>query len=103
MRRNRRNTKQSKTLREWIFETNGRGLSAAREAHALCVIVREPSKDLNEQVQNTLDPLLEVMTRDYIDDIDLTGRLSSLFKVCGQIESTGRQTGRQTGSQAAGR
>jgi hypothetical protein len=38
------------------------------------------------QVQNTLDPLLEVMTRDYIDDIDLTGRLSSLFKVCGQRE-----------------
>ncbi len=34
------------------------------------------------QVQNTLDPLLEVMTRDYIDDTDLTGRLNSLFKVC---------------------
>ncbi len=33
------------------------------------------------QVQNTLDPLLEVMTRDYIDDADLTSRLNSLFKV----------------------
>ncbi len=32
------------------------------------------------QVQNTLDPLLEVLTRDYVDDADLTGRLTALFK-----------------------
>jgi hypothetical protein len=38
----------------------------------------------NRQVQNTLDPLLEVMTRDYVDDTDLTGRLDSLFKVSRQ-------------------
>ncbi len=38
------------------------------------------------QVQNTLDPLLEVMTRDYIDDTDLTGRLNALFKVCEQTD-----------------
>ena len=33
------------------------------------------------QVPNTLDPLLEKLTRDYIDDADLTDRLHSLFKV----------------------
>jgi len=34
-----------------------------------------------EQVQNTLDPLLEELTRSYVDDEDLTRRLDSLFEV----------------------
>jgi hypothetical protein len=32
-------------------------------------------------VHNTLDPLLEKLTRDYIDDKDLSSRLQGLFKV----------------------
>jgi Ca2+-binding EF-hand superfamily protein len=34
-----------------------------------------------QQVHNTLDPLLEKMTRDYVDEEDLTNRLSDLFSV----------------------
>ena len=35
----------------------------------------------SKQVRNTLDPLLEVLTRDYVDDEDLTNRLETLFAV----------------------
>ncbi len=33
------------------------------------------------QVYNTLDPLLAALTREYVDDADLSARLNSLFKV----------------------
>ena len=33
------------------------------------------------QVQNTLDPLLEEITHCYVDDDDLTARLTTLFEV----------------------
>ena len=39
------------------------------------------------QVHNTLDPLLEALTRDYVDDDDLSFRLQSLFKACSRIPS----------------
>jgi hypothetical protein len=39
------------------------------------------------------------MTRDYIDDTDLTARLNSLFKVCKQTDRAGRQADRQAGRQ----
>jgi restriction endonuclease S subunit len=32
-------------------------------------------------IQNTLDPLLDKLTRDYVDDEDLSERLQRLFKV----------------------
>ncbi len=31
---------------------------------------------------NTLDPLLQALTRDYIDEEDLSNRLKTLFRVC---------------------
>ena len=37
------------------------------------------------QVQNTLDPLLEELTRAYVDDHDLILRLRTLFEVCAQV------------------
>ena len=37
------------------------------------------------QVHNTLDPLLEALTRDYVDDEDISFRLQSLFKACSRI------------------
>ena len=30
---------------------------------------------------NTLDPLLEKLTRDYIDDADLSAKIQALFRV----------------------
>ncbi len=38
----------------------------------------------NRQViRNTLDPLLEKLSKDYIDDADLSSRIQNLFKVTG--------------------
>ena len=37
------------------------------------------------QVQNTLDPLLDELTRAYVDDHDLILRLRTLFEVCPQV------------------
>ena len=34
-----------------------------------------------ELIHNTLDPLMEKLTKDYIDDVDLSHRLQDLFKV----------------------
>jgi hypothetical protein len=39
-------------------------------------------------ISSTLDPLLLVLSRDYVDDNDLTTRLQKLFKVERVIECT---------------
>ena len=52
--------------------------SALRLRQAICSI---PIPFPERQVQNTLDPLLEEITHCYVDDDDLTARLTTLFEV----------------------
>ena len=58
------------------------------------------------QVQNTLDPLLAALTREYVDDADLTTRLNALFRVSRVSEGVpgaGRGQGKKLGVGGWGR
>jgi hypothetical protein len=41
---------------------------------------RRRARRSEELIHNTLDPLMEKLTEDYIDDVDLSHRLQDLFK-----------------------
>ena len=44
--------------------------------------IRLDESKSRKTISSTLDPLLERLSRDYVDDADLSSRLQSLFRVC---------------------
>ncbi len=67
-------------FRVWLFQLS---TCVARVGCPKPASKCNPHFALFPQVHNTLDPLLEALTREYIDDEDLSLRLRSLFKVRG--------------------